>query len=42
MTLDPYADLSDDDLDAVTHALDQAKTFSNVAEILPLTGSGTR
>ena len=35
MTLDTYADLFDDDLDAVAHSLDQARTASNVAEMLP-------
>ena len=35
MTLDTYADLFDDDLDAVASALDQARTASNVAEMLP-------
>ena len=35
MTLDTYADLFDDDLDAVAHALDQARASSNVAEMLP-------
>ena len=37
MTLDTYADLFDDDLDAVARALDQARTASNVAEMLPVT-----
>lgn len=35
MTLDTYADLFDDDLDMVASALDQARTASNVAEMLP-------
>jgi integrase len=37
MTLDTYADLFDDDLDAVAGALDQAKSDSNVAKMLPNT-----
>lgn len=35
MTLDTYADLFDDDLDAVATALDQAKNSSDVAKLLP-------
>jgi hypothetical protein len=35
MTLDIYADLFDDDLDAVATALNQAKTNSSVAKTLP-------
>jgi integrase len=35
MTLDIYADLFDDDLDAVAEALDQARSASDVAELLP-------
>lgn len=35
MTLDVYADLFDDDLDAVATALDQARTASTVAKVLP-------
>lgn len=35
MTLDIYADLFDDDLDAVATALNQAKTNSTVAKVLP-------
>jgi integrase len=35
MTLDIYADLFDDDLDAVAQALDQARIASDVAELLP-------
>jgi hypothetical protein len=42
MTLDTCADLFDDDLDAVAYALDQARTASNVATMLPLVGSGTQ
>ena len=34
MTLDVYADLFDDDLDAVATALDQAKRAANV--VIPL------
>lgn len=35
MTLDTYADLFDDDLDAVATALNQAKTSASVAKVLP-------
>jgi integrase len=35
MTLDIYADLFDDDLDAVAEALNQARNASDVAELLP-------
>lgn len=35
MTLDTYADLFDDDLDAVAAALDQARRSANVATLLP-------
>ncbi len=35
MTLDVYADLFDDDLDAVAAALDQARHAANVAVSLP-------
>ncbi|MFT4282515.1 tyrosine-type recombinase/integrase [Microbacterium sp.] len=35
MTLDVYADLFDDDLDAVAKALDEAKAASTVATVLP-------
>ncbi|WP_111718757.1 tyrosine-type recombinase/integrase [Homoserinimonas sp. OAct 916] len=35
MTLDTYADLFEDDLDAVATALNQAKSNSNVAKALP-------
>jgi hypothetical protein len=35
MTLDTYADLLDDDLDAVAAALDQARRSANVATLLP-------
>jgi integrase len=41
MTLDTYADLFDDDLDAVGTALDQARTASDVAVTLPLPTRGT-
>jgi integrase len=41
MTLDTYADLFDDDLDAVASALDQARTASNVAEMLPVANLST-
>ena len=41
MTLDTYADLFDDDLDAVASALDQARATSNVAEMLPVTNLST-
>jgi integrase len=34
MTLDVYADLFDDDLDAVATALDQAKRSSSVVTVL--------
>jgi integrase len=34
MTLDVYADLFDDDLDAVAAALDQAKRSANVVNML--------
>lgn len=37
MTLDVYADLFDDDLDAVATALDEARTASTVANLLPET-----
>lgn len=37
MTLDVYADLFDDDLDAVATALDQARAASTVANLLPET-----
>ena len=42
MTLDTYADLFDDDLDAVASALDQARTASNVAEMLPVVNLSTQ
>jgi integrase len=35
VTLDTYADLFDDDLDAVASALDQAKQSSDVSTLLP-------
>ena len=35
ITLDVYADLFDDDLDAVAIALDDAAMKSNVAKVLP-------
>jgi hypothetical protein len=35
MTLDVYADLFDDDLDAVATRLDQALRFSSVAKMWP-------
>ncbi|GAA2533230.1 hypothetical protein GCM10009860_11600 [Microbacterium mitrae] len=35
MTLDTYADLFDDDLDGVAHALDQARRTAVVATLLP-------
>lgn len=34
MTLDTYADLFDDDLEAVADVLDQAEAGSNVATVL--------
>lgn len=40
MTFDTYADLFDDDLDAVADALDQAAASWNVASVLPPTGRG--
>jgi integrase len=40
MTLDVYADLFDDDLDAVANALDEARTISNVAKVWPNGASG--
>lgn len=39
MTLDIYADLFDDDLDAVAEALDKARSSSDVAEMLPRANS---
>lgn len=36
MTMDTYADLFDDDLDAVATALNHAKRNSNVAKVLPI------
>lgn len=36
MTLDVYADLFDDDLEAVSTALDDARTAAVVAKVLPL------
>ncbi|MCL2795853.1 MAG: site-specific integrase [Microbacteriaceae bacterium] len=41
MTLDTYADLFDDDLDAVAGALDKAHAATDVAILLPRTVSGT-
>lgn len=38
MTLDVYADLFDDDLDAVAVALDQARTFSSVGKMWARSG----
>ena len=40
MTLDVYADLFDDDVDAVSAALDQARTTAIVSKPRPLTPSG--
>ena len=44
MTLDVYADLFDDDLDAVSAALDQAVTNSGVSKVRPIAAlaTGTR
>ena len=39
MTLDTYADLFDDDLDAVAVALDKAKTFSSERDLKEIPGS---
>jgi integrase len=41
MTLDTYADLFDDDLDAVATALDHARTAADVATTLPPAPSTT-
>ena len=40
MTLDTYADLFDDDLDAVATALDHAKTISSVCPYVVVKGFG--
>ena len=40
MTLDTYADLFEDDLDAVATALDQARKKASVAKVWPKAGSG--
>lgn len=40
MTLDVYADLFDDDLEAVSDALDQARASSNVAVSLSQSATG--
>ncbi|WP_104089834.1 site-specific integrase [Cryobacterium sp. N19] len=42
MTLDTYADLFDDDLDAVADRLNQAAIFSNVAKMLPKQNFGAK
>lgn len=42
MTLDVYADLFDDDLDAVASALDAARSVSSVAKVWPLEGLQTK
>ena len=39
MTLDVYADLFDDDVDAVSAALDQARTTAIVSKLRPLAHS---
>jgi integrase len=41
MTLDVYADLFDDDLNAVSDALDQARTSANVAILLSRGDNGS-